>query len=217
MIESIAGLDSRLKDVMLNRGRLGLYFGITDYYGDPELLPEHLLTQAIAENPNPGVFDRETYLSVLRSYKNNPILPGNYHTDGIEKRMDVQGIFTILNQGVTGGDTLIRRRGINRKSPRPGEIDVTVKLKSAEGHAGLWVPSWGRTEVEHTPGPIQGGHRTIIVFGLDAIDPELEIEEGKTRLYYGSHNETLAWDRRSWVKNGPPCATPDRKLWHPCQ
>lgn len=218
MIFSICKLDGKLQDAMIDRKRLGLYFGITDYYGDPDKLPPHLFKQVEANNPNPVSVGKEEYLRLLRGYREKPILPGNYHTDGIEKVLDVQGIFTILNQGCTGGETLIRRRGVKRY---PGQlngsnssVDITARLKTPEGHAGLWVPSWGRTEVEHTPGPIQGGHRTIIVFGLDSMDPDVEIKESETRKYYGSHYETRAWDKRSWHRGSSSIEVPDSRLWN---
>jgi len=215
-IESVFDLDSRFLALALSRDKIGLYCGITDYYGDPSLLPEHLLQQALAENPNPEEFSKVRYLQELRAYRKYPILPGNYHTDGIEKGFDVQGIFTIKNDGVNGGATFIRRRGIRRHNAknglRPGEHDVTVKLKSKEGHVSLWVPSWGRTEVEHTPGPIQGGHRTIIVLGLDSSDVEMQ-EEG-SRQFYGTHNETRSWERRMWYKNGGNIRAPNSRLWN---
>lgn len=218
MIGSICKLDTNLKDTMINRQRLGLYFGITDYYGDPDKLPVHLLKQVEANNPSPHSVTKTEYLQQLYRYREKPILPGNYHTDGIEKSLDVQGIFTVLNQGCTGGETLIRRRGIPRykhqlngsKTP----ADVTVRLNTPEGHAGLWVPSWGKTEVEHTPGPIQGGHRTIIVFGLDSMDSEPEIKDSATRAYYGSHYETRSWDKRCWHRGSGPIETPDKRLWN---
>ena len=218
MILSMCKLDSQLKQTMIDRDRLGLYFGITDYYGDPDKLPAHLLKQVEDNNPNPEEFGKEEYLEQLHRYRKMPILPGNYHTDGIEKQLDVQGIFTILNQGCKGGETLIRRRGIPRYkhqlNGRKPPADIAVRLKTPEGHAGLWVPSWGRTEVEHTPGPIQGGHRTIIVFGLDSIDAEFEIKESETRKYYGSHNETRTWDKRSWFRGSDAIEIPDSRLWN---
>ena len=215
MIFSMCDLDSSLQDVMTSRKQLGLYFGLTDYYGDPDILPPHLLRQVEENNPNPESVTKEEYLQLLREYRKKPILPGNYHTDGVEKNLDVQGIFTILNQGCTGGETLVRRRGISRHSrARKKPVDVTVRLNTPEGHAGLWVPSWGRTEVEHTPGPIQGGHRTIIVFGLDSLDPDLVIKESETRRYYGSHYETRAWDKRRWFSGGAPIEVPDKRLWN---
>lgn len=218
MIFSICKLDSKLKHRMIERKRLGLYFGITDYYGDPDILPAHLLKQATANNPAPEIVNKAEYLQQLHRYREKPILPGNYHTDGIEKSLDIQGIFTILNRGCTGGETLIRRRGITRyKHQTKGgktPADITVRLKTPEGHAGFWVPSWGRTEVEHTPGPIQGGHRTIIVFGLDSTDTKTEIKESETRKYYGSHYETRAWDKRSWYRGSRPIEVPDSRLWN---
>ena len=218
MIFSICKLHSRLKQTMIDRKRLGLYFGITDYYGDPDKLPEHLLKQVVENNPSPHIFNNAEYLKQLHRFRKQPILPGNYHTDGIEKSLDVQGIFTILNQGCTGGETLIRRRGISRyqhqKKKATATEDVTVRLSTPEGHAGLWVPSWGKTEVEHTPGPIQGGHRTIIVFGLDSMDSEIDIKESDTRKFYGSHYETRSWDKRSWYRGKSPIEVPDRRLWN---
>ncbi len=218
MIFSMCKLDSKLQQVMTDRKRLGLYFGLTDYYGDPDILPPHLLKQVEENNPNPDSVSPEEYLQLLRQYRKKPILPGNYHTDGVEKNLDVQGIFTILNQGCTGGETLVRRRGIKRYKHQTGSnkapVDVTVRLNTPEGHAGLWVPSWGKTEVEHTPGPIQGGHRTIIVFGLDSIDADFVIKESETRKYYGSHNETRAWDKRRWFKGGDTIEVPDKRLWN---
>lgn len=217
MISSICLLDKKLQRRMVERRRLGLYFGITDYYGSPEVLPSHLLQQALQNNPNPDEVSKNEYLDMLHGYYEKPLLPGNYHTDGIEKLLDVQGIFTILNQDCVGGETLIRRRGIPRNKDQRVNgktvFDIATRLTTAEGHAGLWVPSWGRTEVEHTPGPIQGGHRTIIVFGLDSIDPDLEIEETEIRKYYGSHYETRSWDKRSWYRGENPIETPDRRLW----
>lgn len=215
MIFSICKLDSKLKQTMLDRKRLGVYFGITDYYGDPDKLPAHLLKQVESNNPNPQQVSKAEYLQQLHRYREKPILPGNYHTDGIEKSLDVQGIFTVLNRGCTGGETLIRRRAISRYKRQANNgkapTDIAVRLKTPEGHAGLWVPSWGKTEVEHTPGPIQGGHRTIIVFGLDSSDSETE---SGTRKHYGSHYETRAWDKRSWFRGSSPIEVPDSRLWN---
>ena len=219
MLHSMIRLNSGFLDKLLGKKRTGLYFGITDYYGDPDLIPDHLLEQVLTENPNPGAVSQHEYLDILRRYRELPLLPGNYHTDGIEKNFDVQGIFTINNKDVIGGDTLIRRRGLRRKRKKYGlrqnEVDVTVKLRCKEGHAGLWVPSWGRTEVEHTPGPVQGGHRTIIVFALDSANHELTRNDSGLRKHYGSHYETLSWDCRHWHVNGPPNSPPDKRLWRP--
>ena len=177
-----------------------------------------MLKQVEANNPNPEVVNKTEYVQLLRRYREKPILPGNYHTDGIEKSLDVQGIFTILNRDCVGGETLIRRRGIARykqkTKDRKRPVDIIVRLKTPEGHAGLWVPSWGRTEVEHTPGPIQGGHRTIIVFGLDSIDSETEIKESEIRKFYGSHDETRTWDKRNWFRTHSPIEVPDSRLWN---
>jgi len=217
MIFSMCKLDSTLKQAMIERQRLGLYFGITDYYGDPDILPTHLLKQVEENNPNPERVNKEEYLRLLHIYREQPVLPGNYHTDGIEKTLDVQGIFTVLNHGCTGGETLIRRRGIPRYKhhvSRKDPVDVIARLNTPQGHAGLWVPSWGETEVEHTPGPIQGGHRTIIVFGLDSMDPDIEIKESDIRKHYGSHNETRTWDKRSWYRGNGSIKVPDSRLWN---
>ncbi len=218
LIGSTIKLHSKFLDVLLNKERVGIYFGITDYYGDPDILPDHLLKQALKANPNPDYINTQSYLDMLRRYREFPVLPGNYHTDGIEKVLDIQGIFTILNRGVCGGQTLIRRRGLRRNRQdqglRPGEYDITACLEGVEGCASLWVPSWGKTEVEHTPGPLQGGHRTIIVFGLDSGELNMDAEDKGFRNHYGSQHETLSWDRRSWRQSEPPIMTPDVRLWN---
>ncbi len=217
LIDTTVKLDQGFLEVLLSRKKVGLYFGLTDYYGDPDSLPGHLYNQVLQENPNPDAVFPSEYLNLLRQYRENPILPGNYHTDGVEKVLDVQGIFTICNRDVLGGKTLIRRKGLRRHRRqlglRPLEYDITVELDTPEGYAGLWVPSWGRTAVEHTPGPIQGGHRSIIVFALDSADASWDVDEKSLRKFYGPHHETLSWDRRSWFPGEKPIMKPDLRLW----
>ena len=217
LIDSTISIHPGFLEKLLVRKRVGLYLGVTDYYGDPDILPKHLLRQVLQANPNPAEVSDAAYLDFLRRYRESPMLPGNFHTDGIDKCMDVQGVFTILNKNVRGGQTVIRcrrlRRNLSRSPNGLREYDVAACLNGRQGHASMWVPSWGRSEVEHTPGPIQGGHRTILVFALDSGKHEFKPGDKTHRIYFGSQNETLSWDRRRWRPGDPAALVPDVRLW----